>query len=174
MTRLETQAAERERVLADKERQLRDKDATIAELRQQIQKLSKRLRTAERAAGADDDGSPVVFADAVRQFRHEVDLHWLHTVPEPERDQTPLADYLLGRDWIASLETIELVTRRKILDVVVEVLTGRAVDSAARRLRRMRSSDGGGSAVRVRADGAGAWRCDLKQGAASAPRLMYW
>lgn len=38
----------------------------------------------------------------------------------------------------------------------------------------MRSSDGGGTAVRIRADGAVAWRCDIKRGTVSAPRLMYW
>lgn len=56
----------------------------------------------------------------------------------------------------------------------MEVLTGRVVDSAARRVRRMRSGDGSGP--RIRDDGAVACRRDIKQRAASAPppRLMWW
>ncbi len=158
--------------LADRERLLREKDATIAELRQQVRKLTKKLRAAGNDAGEPE--TVVVYADAERQFRWEVEQHWLTTVPEAERDARPLADYQLGRDWLASLEAIELVGRRKIMDVVVEVLTGRVVDSTGRRLRRMRSRDGGGSSPRVREDGAVAWRCDIKHGTASAPRLMWW
>lgn len=156
--------------LADRERLLREKDATIAELRQQVRKLTKQLRAAQKTGETDT----VVYADPERQFRYEVEQHWLRTVAEPERGAHPLAAYQLGRDWLASLETIELVGRHKILDVVVEVLTGRVVDSTARRVRRMRSSDGGGSSPRVREDGAVAWRCDIKHGTASAPRLMWW
>lgn len=159
--------------LTDKERRLREKDETIAELRQQLQKLGKQLRT----AGRDTDtptAVPAVYADPERQFRYEVEQLWLWSAPEAERDEQPLAAYRLGRDWLTSIATIELVDRRKILDVTVEVLTGRAAESTARRLRRMRTSDGGDSGPRVRADGAVAWRCDLKQGTASAPRFMYW
>ncbi|MEU3279176.1 hypothetical protein [Streptomyces antibioticus] len=159
--------------LTEKERRLREKDETIAGLRQQLQKAGKQLRAVARDADTPA-AVPTVYADPERQFRYEVEQLWLWTVPETERDEHPLASYRLGRDWLTSMEMIELVDRRKILDVTVEVLTGRAVDSAARRLRRMRSSDGGDSGPRVRGDGAVAWRCDLKQGASSAPRLMYW
>jgi hypothetical protein len=155
--------------VADKERRLREQTETIADLRQQLQKLGKKLRAADR----DNDLPPVpqVYDDPERQFRYEIEQHWLWTVQETDRDEYPLTDYQLGRDWLAALEVIELVDRRKILDVVVEVLTGRAVGSTARRPRRMRIA---GSAPRTRADGAIAWRCDIKQGSASAPRLMYW
>ncbi|MFD5648220.1 hypothetical protein [Streptomyces sp. NPDC127039] len=157
--------------LADRERLLREKDAVIADLRQQVRKLTKQLRTARESAGPE---LVAVYADPARQFCHEVEQRWLTTVSEAEREQRPLAPYRLGRDWMSSLEAIELVDRSKILDVVVEVLTGRVVDNVARRVRRMRSSDGGGTAPRVRDDGAKAWRCDIKQRAASAPRLMWW
>lgn len=159
--------------LADKERRLHQKDETVAELRQQLQKMGKQLRAAGR--GADTPATvPAVYADAERQFRYEVEQLWLWTVSETERDEQPLHAYRLGRDWLTSMETIELVDRRKILDVTVEVLTGRAAASTARRLRRMRTSVAGDSGPRTRGDGATAWRCDLKQGTASAPRLMYW
>ncbi|MGD9486060.1 hypothetical protein WDH52_22910 [Streptomyces sp. TRM70308] len=157
--------------LADRDRLLREKDDTIAELRRQVQKMAKQLR-AGREAGQPEPTA--VYADPERQFRHEVEQRWLTAVPETEREERPLAAYRLGRDWLASLEAIELVDRSKILDVVVEVLTGRIVDNTARRVRRMRAGDGGGSGPRVRDDGAVAWRCDIKQRAASAPRLMWW
>ncbi|MFI6281617.1 hypothetical protein [Streptomyces sp. NPDC050988] len=155
--------------VADKERRLREQTETIADLRQQLQKLGKKLRAADRDSYLPP--VPQVYDDPERQFRYEIEQHWLWTVPETDRDEHPLTDYRLGRDWLAALEAIELVDRNKILDVVVEVLTGRAVGSAARRPRRMRIA---GSAPRTRADGAIAWRCDIKQGTAAAPRLMYW
>jgi hypothetical protein len=163
VTRLATQLTERDRLL-------REKDETIAELRQQVQKLTKQLRAGREAGGPE---ATRVYADPERQFRHEVEQHWLTTVPEAERDARPMAAYRLGRDWLTSLQALELAGRRKIVEVVVEVLTGRAVDSAARRPRRMRTGSGG-SPPRVREDGAVAWRCDIKHGTASAPRLMWW
>ncbi|MFH9575645.1 TMF family protein [Streptomyces sp. NPDC017454] len=156
--------------LADRDRLLREKDETIAELRRQVQKLSGQLRV-ERESGEPE--TVMAYVDPERQFRHEVEQRSFTTVPEAVREERSLVGYRLGRDWLASLEAIELVDRSMILDVVVEVLTGRVVDNTARRVRRMRAG-GGGSGPRVRDDGAVAWRCDVKQRAASAPRLMWW
>lgn len=87
--------------LADKERRLREKDETIADLRQQLQKAGKQLRTAVRDADTPA-AVPAVYADPERQFRYEVEQLWLRSVPETERDEHPLASYRLGRDWVAS------------------------------------------------------------------------
>jgi hypothetical protein len=155
-------------LLDERERLLRDKDQTIADLRRQVQKLTKKLRAMSEPL------PPTVYTDPERQFRWEVEQHWLTTVSEHDRAQWPLAPYLIGRDWLVSLQKLELAGRRKVLDVVVEVLSGRVVDNSARRLRRLRSADQGGAGPRIRQDGAVGWRCNIKYNSASAPQMMWW
>jgi hypothetical protein len=116
-----------------------------------------------------------VYDDSACQFHYEVEQHWLWHTPEPVRAAQPLADYRLGRDWIASLDSIELVERNQVLQVVVEVLSGTATANSSRRVRSMRTSAVGGAPTLVRSrDGAVAMRCNIKNGSPGAPRLMWW
>lgn len=157
--------------LTDKTEQLRAKDAKITELRREVRTLAKQLRTAQQQTA---QRTSAVYADPERQFLYEIEQHWLNTYPETDREERPLSEFQLGRDWLSSLAEVELASRGKIIEVVVEVLTGRVATSSARRARRIRTSPVGGSGTYIRDDGAVAWRCDIKQHTPSAPRLMWW
>jgi hypothetical protein len=119
-----------------------------------------------------DGYPPTVYADPEHQFRYEVEQLWLWTAPEPER--LPLIGYSVGPDWMASLDHTELVDRRKIVEVVIDVLTGRAPTSPARSVHAVRTHQAGSSPQRVREDQAVALRCSIKNNTASAARLMWW
>jgi hypothetical protein len=144
---------------------------TASALRREVRRLTKALKAAEKRAGLD---IPTVYADPEQQFRYEVDQCWLRMIAEPDRPGQPLVPFTLGPDWLASLHTTELVDRRKIVEVTVEVLTGLAATIPGRQVHRMRARDARGGSPLIRADQAVAMRCHLKNQTSAAPRLMWW
>jgi hypothetical protein len=66
------------------------------------------------------------------------------------------------------------VSRERVIDTCAHVASGRAADIPGLELHALRSSDGGGTPQRVRADGARAWRCSLQANTAAARRLHFW
>ncbi|MEU1824134.1 hypothetical protein ABZ502_17110 [Streptomyces abikoensis] len=151
---------------------LTDRDQVVSDLRRETQRLGKPLKAAEARATTD---VPVVFTDPERQFRHEVEQCWLRMMPETDRAAYPLVTYRLGPSWLTSLETAELVDRNKVVEVTVDVLTGRASAVPGRQVQRMpvREERGAPQLIRRR-DQAVAMRCFLKSHTAAAPRLMWW
>ncbi|MFI1226130.1 MULTISPECIES: hypothetical protein [unclassified Streptomyces] len=140
-------------------------------LRQENRQLRKALKAAQLRT---DAAPPVVYADPEQQFRYEVEQCWLRQIPEADRPRWPLAPYALGPDWLGSLHITQLVERRKILEVTVEVLTALAATIPGRQVHRMRAREERGGNPLVRADQAIAMRCHLKNQTAAAPRLMWW
>ncbi|MDW4912641.1 hypothetical protein [Streptomyces californicus] len=150
---------------------LAEERQTNSGLRRENRQLRRALAAAQQAA---DAAAPAVYADPEQQFRYEVEQCWLRHIPEAERADWPLAPYTLGPDWLASLRSTQLVERRKILDVTVEILTALAATIPGRQVHRMRAREERGGNPLVRADQAVAMRCHLKNQTAAAPRLMWW
>lgn len=156
--------------LAAAEAQLHDMTERVAEANRRAAEARDEARRAAENRG--DDGLPQVYADPVEQFRFEVWLTWLMLFPDAERAGWPLRTYVVGPDWIESLDVAD---RRKILRVTVEVLTRRAADTAGREVRPHHLGAAGTTESLVRAaDGARAWRCNLQTNAPQARRLMWW
>lgn len=153
-------ATERASTLATENAALRK---TVRSLADQVTGLEERLH--HRA----------VYADPARQLEHEIQLAWLTTYTEHDRQVYPLATYRFGADFVASVETIAGIERDKIVAACVDVLTRRAFEVNGRKARQMRTSEEGGAPVRVRVhDAAVAWRCNLQTNTASARRMMWW
>jgi len=155
---------------------------TRTRLRNQVQQLNKEreARTADRRAtrgarpGEPADTGPA-FLDPVEQWRHEVYLAWVDRIPPSDKAERPLpARWLVGPRFLDSLASLEGVSQQKVLDVVVEVLTGLAKDLPGRDLHRLRTGEGGNAQFRTREDGAVCWRAALQRETASARRLHYW
>ena len=72
---------------------------------------------------------------------------------------------------MATLEALEGISRTKVIDVLVEVITDRAKDVGGR--ESIRSGAGNGP-QKVRHDRARAWRCALQLNSPSARRLHFW
>ncbi|OKL55185.1 hypothetical protein BSZ39_00335 [Bowdeniella nasicola] len=66
------------------------------------------------------------------------------------------------------------IDQQKIVEVVVDVLTGRAAELDSRALHRLRTGPGGDDPYRERADGAKAYRVAIERNSPSARRLHYW
>ena len=155
----------------------------IADQHQELVRLRGELAAAQRAlhdripasamptpttASPTPRTHSTVFADPERQFRHELELTWLHRTPEDDREQWPLRDYSVGSRFLASLDT-PLAGRQRILDVAVDVLTRRAFTMTARAVHP--HTDGGVAACRR---GDTAYRAYVRHRTPGAARLLWW
>lgn len=159
--------------LGEVQHALAEARARISALATERKRLQRELAEL-RQVGACRYTPPAVYADPEVQFRYEVEQHWLSTLPEKERSKHPLAEYLLGSDFLDSLAALQVVRHDAVLTAVVDVLTGQVSIKNGRRTHRQRVGRGGGTAPLVRADGAAAWRCDIRSSTPAAPRLLWW
>ncbi len=145
-------------------------EARLAEQQREAKALKAALRkaTAERR----NRTLPEVFADDEEQFRWEVDFAYLVRVDEVQRAEYPLADFVVGPAFLNRMDSLQGISRDKILDVVVDVLSDRAKDIATREVHQWLEHRAGGQEVRH--DGARAWRASLQVRSNSARRLKYW
>ncbi len=163
------------------------RDERIDELQKEVERLQERYRTLDRArlklakqlksatdrAEQDNGGGPY-FVDPEEQFRFEVYVEWVRRIPAGEKSSTPLAEFFLGPEFLASLDRVEGISREKVVAVVVEVLTGLANTMMSRDMHPLRQADGPASPVVTRADGGVCWRVAIQREAPSARRLHFW
>lgn len=127
---------------------------------------------AAQLAVSANDGH--LFSDPVDQLEFEVRLAWARRTTPNEKSSLPLTGYELTDGFIASLNEVDGISRQKVVDVVVDVLTGRVHELASRDSHQLRESDGPGAAYVKRADGSTCWRVALQRNTPQARRLHYW
>jgi hypothetical protein len=170
---LAEQLAETERDLASAAAELTRQKTNYRNADRRRQALDRELRAARRRpaeAARDDD----VFLDPEEQFRYEVYLAWARRIPKSGKADRPLREYSLGPAFLSSLDSVDGVDRSKVVDVVVEIVTGLADEQPGRGLHRLRMGEGGNNAPVLREDGATCWRVALQQGRPAARRLHFW
>lgn len=160
---------------SDPARTLADTQATLERTREQLTRARDEITRLKDAAADLDDDDPV-YSDPVVQFEHELNLMYLKTTPEHDRDEWELRSYTLGPGFLDSLDALE-VPRARVLRACVDVVTGRYPYISGREAKRFRgiiASNANGKPNLVRpSDGAAAWRCSIGMGGI-APRLMWW
>ena len=134
-----------------------------------------RLRKATNTSKSETPtGIGPQFADPEQGFRYLVLTQWAtRTLPSEQRDR-PLADFLIGPRFLESLDRLEGIKAEKVADVVFEIVTGLAPQLPSREVHHLRTGSGGDDPVRVRDDGAIAWRASLQVNTPSARRIHYW
>lgn len=164
------------RVHAELEALERERDRLEQELKRERQASAALRRAAKshRAAGGIPMELMSLFHDREQGFRTEVVLAWARRFPAAEQVERPLPEYRVGAGFLDSLRVIEGISAAKVVDVVVEVLTGVAEESDARELRPYRIDEQPTSPQRVRQDGATAWRVSLQRNTPAARRLHFW
>lgn len=135
----------------------------------------RRLRTAGNKRVVADAPAAPQFGDREQGFRYLVLTQWAtRTTPGEQRDR-PLPEYVIGPQFLDSLERLEGIKLVKVADVAFEIVTGLAAENASREVHRLRTGPGGDDPVRTRdADGAKAWRASLQVKSPSARRIHYW
>jgi hypothetical protein len=143
----------------------------LASAQSTIRELQSTLRRSRRLA------EPEVFRDPDRQFVFELGVAYLIQVDESSRERYRWPDnYLIGPDFMVSVDRLVLaggISREKIIEVCVDVLSGRARDRTARAVKEWLVSRNGPPLVRP-SDGARAMRARLQNFSHGARRLKYW
>ena len=131
------------------------------------------LQTLRAQLGASaNDGS--LFTDPVEQLRFDVHLAWARRTTPGEKADLPLRHYVVGEHFLQSWAEVDGIDRQKVIDVVVDVVTGRVHDLHGRGTHQLRESDGPTARPVVREDGSTCWRVALQQHTPQARRLHYW
>ncbi len=153
-----------------------ERDSALMELeRRKTETLSlKKQVRRSRGAGARERGD-LQFIDPEQQLRHDVLLAWAALIPAAEKSDRALpTSWSVGADFLRSLDDVDGISRTKVLEVVVHVLTGLAETMPGRDLHRLRIGPGGDDAYVERAPGEFCWRVALQRNAPSARRLHHW
>ncbi|QDO88169.1 hypothetical protein FNH13_07280 [Ornithinimicrobium ciconiae] len=164
---------------SDLEGTARSQEAEIDRLREEAASQRLELRRAKqdaqraKRAQRESGEAPTVWSDPERQFRWEVEQAWAVRIPAAEKPSLPLREYVVLPGFLDSLAETAGIDRSKVVDVVVDIATGRVHDIPARETHQLRSGDGGAPA-RTREDGATCWRVALQINTPSARRLHFW
>lgn len=158
--------------------QLRAASHRIGRLQAQVehQRTVARNARAKARKGRDDPAQqPVVhgFSDPVEQFRWDLRRRWVESTRPEEKAEHPLREYLVGADFCESLDRVEGVSRDRVLNVALLLLTGRGV----RGDHENRTNDAGNAPPVTRYHDGQTWVCrraPLQVGSPSARRLSYW
>jgi hypothetical protein len=147
-------------------------ERTVSAKNREIRVLKAELRKTRKDA-ASWDYVPEVFTDGEQQLRFEVMLSYHLRVDDNTRQDYPLPDeYIVGPEFLTSIEELQGISRRKIVDVLAETLCGLAHDLPARETHPWLT--GKSATQQTRGDGAKAWRVSLQSHAPGARRLKYW
>lgn len=171
---LRSQLAELEERVTESQAELRN---AVRDARSQVQDLrrsqralrdrNQRLEEQLHGRGQHDDG--------VAQFRHEIEVAWGRIYHGADAGDWPLRTFSLGEDFLDELEALEGIERSKVVEVCVDVITGRAMTMPSREHHALRTGEGGDDRQRRRfSDGAVAYRVSLQINTPSARRLHYW
>ncbi len=153
--------------------QLRTMRVSVRELNHQLKNTRRDLERAIDELGRPLDDSNL-FLDAGRQLRFEVEQAWARRIPATDKAARPLAAFTVGPDFFGTWASVEGISRGKVVEVIVEVLTGLADTLPGRELHPLRTSEAGNAPVRTRSDGATCWRASLQVNTPSARRLHFW
>jgi hypothetical protein len=151
-------------------------DQAKERLRRETQRATRAIteRDALRQHLASAAGDGELFESPEEQFDFELKLAWARRIPKAEKSSRALARYSIGPGFFSSWDGVEGIERSKVVDVVVEVLTGIADTQPGRQVHQLRSGTGGNSPRVARPNGDTCWRASLQVNTAAARRLHYW
>lgn len=177
---LSAQLARQKQVSTRLDDQLKTLRTRARSLEAQAARATKRQEAAESKlaaladARADRELDRVAFHFPEEQFRYEVHLEWARRIPAAEKARLPEGQYLLGPDFLTTLDALDERDRTKAVEVVVDIITGRVHDLPGRQTHQLRAGSGGDDAYVTRDDGATCWRVSLQHKTPQARRLHFW
>lgn len=152
-------------------REATEQRTQLRHARQETQQLKKQIRS---TTAGSDAVAPGRFVDAEEQFRWEVEQAWVQRIPAAEKARLPLCDYVIGPNFLGTLAGFDDQTHGKVVEVVVDIATGRVHSLRGRDTHQMRTSAAPGSPYRTREDGATCWRVAVQINTPGARRLHFW
>jgi len=165
----------------------RDKDQLVTQLKRaqvhaeslQVQLNSARttlretLRRTKKSSGPGPDDTRLFELDQ-DQLDFEIRLAWARTTLPSEKKSLPLKTWTYNAQFFDTLRDVQGLPREKLVEVLVQVLTGRDAELASRGRHVLRTGKGGDDPDVVRDRGEHCWRVSLQTKTPSARRLHYW
>lgn len=153
-----------------------------ADLINQLAMAKTRRREGQRRSRADraaDDTRQAeadlcLFADEAEQLDFEINLAWARKIPPGDKARWPLKPWRYGSRFFPTLRDLQGASRDKIVDVIVDALTGRDAELPSRDLHMLRTGTGGDDRPRTRDGGEVCWRSAIQINTPQARRLHYW
>ncbi|MDR1512055.1 MAG: hypothetical protein LBS56_01030 [Propionibacteriaceae bacterium] len=168
------------RDLVATQRQARQAASEAKMLRDQLARAKTKRREAEQEAARrrrelEDTplGGAAKLDDPADRMDVEIRLAWMRRFTRPDRANHPLKEWSYADHFFTTFAALEGVDSAKVVDVMVEVLTGLDQRLAGRDLHQLRDGTGGDDKTRLNARGEKYWRAALQQGTPSARRLHY-
>lgn len=157
----------------------------LSAARNQVRSLKSELDAARRdlrelkrrraRSGAPEQDDSQLFDNEADQLSFEIRLAWARMTQPGEKKRLALKPWSYGEQFFDTLQEVEGISRDKIVEVLVHVLTGRDAELASRELHLLRTGRGGGDPVVMRNNGQDrCWRVSLQVRTPSARRLHYW
>lgn len=164
------------KALTPADKALNEAQRTIADLRERLSTSERERRKLRRQTAPDAEPETEVreFLDDHEQLRWEIQREWVERIPAAQKADLPLMPYEIGPNFMPTLDKLQGVTRSKIVQVVVEVLTGLDKEIVSRERHALRQDSGGATSQVIREDGASCWRVSLQVNTPAARRLHYW
>ena len=163
------------RQLVNQVRHLEARATRLQENRDQLRKeLRQALNRRDRAGapGVDDSN---LFADPGDQMNFDINLAWARMTPAAEKKDLPLQSWTYSPHFFDTIAAVDGISRDKIVEVIIHVLTRRDKTLASRELHQLRTGRGGEDPPRSRNAGRDTcWRVNLQTNTPSARRLHYW
>lgn len=156
---------------------LKQSQAQVHLLQEQLNNARTKLREAIRrkskgwGPGPDDSR---LFESNEEQLDFEIRLAWARMTGPTEKKDLSLKRWTYNPQFIQTMQEVQGVSKAKIVEVIVHVLTGRDSELASRELHLLKTGKGGDDPPVVRDRGEYCWRVSLQTNTASARRLHYW
>jgi hypothetical protein len=128
---------------------------------------------AERRGGGRPSGGERLFEDPAEQLDFEIRAAWARRIPASDKKARPLAEWGYSDHFFETLDSLKGIDRSKIVDVIVEVLTGLDKEMPGRERHQLRTGPGGSDPQRLGPNGEQYYRVALQIGTAGARRLHY-
>lgn len=168
-----------QRDLIDSERELKAMTSDNAKLRTS----NRRLRVANKqlTKELEQAQSPDIiqmlsgrFLDRRDQLDFEIRVAWALRYPSTDKASHPLGRWTYAPQFFPSLDELKGFDRGKIVDVIVEIVTGDVYRIPGRDLHELRQGKGGDDPVRTTPHGEIYWRAALQLGAAGGRRIHFY
>jgi len=167
----------RQRERAQLIRELEQERQANTRLQHKLQSTRAQLLKAKKRKGGDVATGPDdshLFEDPGQQLDFEIRLAWARMTLPSEKKDLPLKAWTYGPHFLDTLHELEGVSRHKVVEVLVHVLTGRDTELASRERHQLRTGCGGDDAPVTRRGGESCWRVNLQTNTPGARRLHYW
>lgn len=164
------------RALSAANERLHGSETNNMQLRETNRKLREECKILRQGKHDSDpiDALQGAFDDERDQLDFEIRTAWALRIPAGSKADLPLRRWEYGPNFFDSLHMLHGFDHGKIVDVIVEILTGLVRRIDGRDLHELRTGTGGEAPVRRTADGDAYWRAALQLNSPGGRRIHFY